>query len=100
MATSTSGFEKLRGRYHWSNCAVPTRFFVINGIAALPWLIFVLHISWSMLIVASIMSVVLVYIERKRRMTLTAVMRSFVVFLGGKRKIPINHTHTLKRFLY
>lgn len=91
---------QLRGRQHWSNCAVPAKFFGINGVAALPWLIFILRISWFMLGLAAILSVTLIYIEKRKRMTLPALWRSFIVLLGGKRKIPINHTKALKRFLY
>ncbi|MBR5949947.1 MAG: hypothetical protein IKZ87_00770 [Actinomycetaceae bacterium] len=100
MAKASSGFENLRGRSHWSNCAIPAKFFGINSAAALPWIGFILHISWFMLGLAFATSIVLIYIERKKRMTISAVMRSFVVFLGGKKKIPLNYIHTLKRFLY
>ena len=74
------------GRYHWSRCAPPARFFVINASAALPWLLLLLVPAWwkFLLPLALCMTVGLVYIEVVKKMTVAAVCRQAAVLLVGR----------------
>ncbi len=78
------------GRYHWSNCALPARFFRINAAAALPWLIVILHPSWNTLWIALAVTAILIYIEMFKKMTVKAYMRSLNILLTGRVKSTKN----------
>lgn len=78
------------GRYHWSNCASPARFFVINASASVPWLILLLHPSWVTLELALGMTGVLIYIEVIKKMTVVAFLRAIGVQLVGRQKSTMN----------
>lgn len=85
------------GRYHWSRCAPPARFFVINASAALPWLMLLLVPAlWKLLLpLALSMTVALVYIEVVKKMTVRAVCRRAAVFMVGR----VRTTHNLLKEL-
>lgn len=74
------------GRYHWSNCALPAKFFVINAVASLPWLVLILFPRWSTLILAVVLTTILIYIEVVLKMTVSSFMRAIGVFLTGRVK--------------
>lgn len=74
------------GRYHWSNCALPAKFFVINAVASLPWLALILFPRWSTLVLAILLTGILIYIEVVMKMTLSSFMRAVGVFLTGRVK--------------
>lgn len=78
------------GRYHWSHCASPARFFKINAVASLPWLAVVLYPRWSTLIFAVVVSSALVYVEVIHRMTLRAFLRAVNVIFTGRVKSTQN----------
>ena len=85
------------GRYHWSRCAPPARFFVINASAALPWLTLLLvPLLWKFLLpLALVMTGGLVYIEVVRKMTVRAVVRQVAVFMVGR----VRTTHNILKEL-
>ena len=85
------------GRYHWSRCAPPARFFVINASAALPWLMLLLVPAlWKYLLpLALCMTFALVYIEVVKKMTVRAVCRRAAVFIVGR----VRTTHNLLKEL-
>lgn len=74
------------GRYHWSNCALPAKFFIINAVASVPWLLLILFPAWGTLIFAVLLTAILVYIEVVMKMTLGAFVRAVTVFLTGRVK--------------
>lgn len=78
------------GRFHWSNCAPPAKFFKINATASVPWLVLLLHPSWWGLYTAVGVTVVLVYIEVVKKMTVLAFVRSIGVALTGRVKATVN----------
>lgn len=88
-------YNMLTGRYHWSNCAFPARFFKINAVASLPWLSVVLHPSWTTACVALVVTGALIYIETIRGMTVSAFLRAINVLLTGR----VKSTGNLKRTL-
>lgn len=79
-----------QGRYHWSKSAPPARFIVINAIAAVPWLFVLLFPRPITAIVAVIATVFFVYIEKYKKMTVGAYMRSVGLFLTGRVKATTN----------
>jgi len=85
------------GRYHWSRCAPPARFFMINASAALPWLMLLLVPAlWKYLLpLALCMTGGLVYIEVVKKMTVRAVFRQASVFLVGR----VRTTHNILKEL-
>ncbi len=78
------------GRYHWSNCAPPARFFKINAVASLPWLGVILRPSWMTFYAALAVTAVLLYIEVVKKMTVTAFFRAVNVWLTGRVKSTKN----------
>jgi general stress protein CsbA len=78
------------GRYHWSNCAYPARFFKINATASLPWLGVVLHPSLTTFYVALVVTAILLYIEIVKKMTVTAFVRAINIWLTGRVKSTRN----------
>jgi len=75
-----------QGRSHWSKCAPPARFITINAIAAVPWLLLLLFPRPKTFIAAVIATVIFVYIEKYKKMTVTAYVRSIGIFLTGRVK--------------
>lgn len=78
------------GRFHWSNCAPPAKFFKINAASSVPWLILLLHPSWWGLYLAVGVTVTLIYIEVVKKMTVIAFMRSISISLTGRVKSTAN----------
>ena len=74
------------GRYHWSQCAYPAKFFAINANASTPWLILALHPSYSFLTVAATLTVFFIYIEFFKKMTFVSYMRSLRSAISGRIK--------------
>jgi len=85
------------GRYHWSNCAPPARFFKINAAASLPWLAVILHPSWMTFYVALVVTAILLYVEIVKKMSVTAFMRAINVWLTGRVKSTKNLIKELAR---
>lgn len=79
-----------QGREHWSKSAPPARFFVINAVAAVPWLLLFLFPGLTMLSIAVALTGFLVYIEIFKKMTVRAYVRSIGVFLTGRVKTTTN----------
>lgn len=80
------GYGMATGRYHWSNCAYPARFFTINAAASIPWLGVILHPSWMTFYVALVATTILLYVENVKKMTFTAFMRAINIWLTGRVK--------------
>lgn len=74
------------GRYHWSNCAPPARFFGINAIASVPWLALVLHPGWTTFYAATVVTAALIYIEVVQKMSVIALVRAINVWVTGRVK--------------
>lgn len=85
------------GRYHWSNAAYSARFFVINAAACLPLLALILHPSWLGLYVTLATIVFLFWVEKIKKMTLSAFLRSINIVLTGRIKSSINLLKELTR---
>lgn len=79
-----------QGRYHWSKSAPPTRFFVINAVAAVPWLLLLLFPGLTMLCIAIGLTAFLIYVEKFKKLTVKAYMRSLGIFLTGRVKATTN----------
>lgn len=75
-----------QGRSHWSNLAVPAKFFMVNAVAGVPWLLMIVHPSWMVLYAASAITVFLVYIEVFKKMSPRAYFRALGVRLVGRTK--------------
>lgn len=75
-----------QGRYHWSWCANRARFFVIDALAFIPWVILALHPSFSVFLIAVAITVALAFIELYLKLSLNAAWNAFLVFLTGKHK--------------
>ena len=74
------------GRHHWSHCARPAKFFVINASAAVPWLALALMPGWTLLWIALTLSAALIYIEIMKKMTVNAFLRACIIQLTGRTK--------------
>jgi hypothetical protein len=85
------------GRYHWSHAAHSARFFFIHAIACVPLLAMILHPSWKGLYVTLITIVVLVWIEKIKKMTLPSFFRSINILLTGRVKSSLNLLNELTR---
>ena len=85
------------GRHHWSHTALPARLGPINAIASVPWLIWLLHSSWWLLYVAIATTVFLFWVEKIKKMTITAFFRSINIFLTGRVKASLNLFKELTR---
>ena len=85
------------GRYHWSNCAPPARFFKINAVASLPWLGVILHPNWTTFYVALVVTVILVYIEVVKKMTVGSFARAVNVWMTGRVKSTMSLVKELAR---
>jgi len=85
------------GRYHWSHAAREPRFFFIHSIACLPLLALVLHPSWKGLYVSLIVIALLVWIEKVKKMTLRAFLRSTNLWVTGRVKTSLNLFKELTR---
>jgi hypothetical protein len=78
------------GRYHWSNAAYAARFFVINVTAFIPVVGLILHISWFMLYLSLGFVAFFFWIERVRKMSMSAFRRSLNIVLTGRIKSTMN----------
>jgi len=78
------------GRFHWSNCAAPAKFFKINAVASVPWLALVLQPGWTTLGTAVAVTAVLIYIEIVMKMTVGSFLRSVILALTGRVKSTQN----------
>ena len=78
------------GRYHWSNCALPARFFKINAVTALPWLAVILHPSWITFHCALLTTGVFIYVEIVKKMTIMAFVRSINLWMTGRVRSTMN----------
>lgn len=74
------------GRYHWSQCAHPARFFQINANASIPWLIVALHPTYTTLGVSAAATAFFVYIEFVKKMNVITYIRSIRTALTGRIK--------------
>lgn len=87
----------VSGRYHWSNAAPPAAFGKINAVAAIPWLVVILHPSWWALYFALGVSAVLIYIELYKKMTLKSFAREVNIWVTGRVKSTVNLVKELAR---
>ena len=85
------------GRYHWSNGAHSARFFVINAAACIPLLVLILHPSWWGLYATLATIAFLFWVEKIKKMTLSAFTRSINISLTGRVKSSINLFKELAR---
>lgn len=79
-----------QGRSHWSKSAPPARFFIINAVAGVPWLLLLLFPSLKVLFAAIALTCFLVYVEVWKKMSVTAYLRSLGVALTGRVKATTN----------
>lgn len=79
-----------QGRYHWSKSAPPARFIVINAIASVPWLLVLLFPRPTTAILAVIATAFFIYVEKYKKMTVEAYLRSIGLFLTGRVKATTN----------
>jgi hypothetical protein len=85
------------GRSHWSNGARSAQFFVINAAACLPMLVLILHPTWSGLYVTLGTIAFLFWVEKVKKMTLSAFARSINIALTGRVKASLNLFKELAR---
>lgn len=80
------------GSQHWSNCALPPRFFGIHALSVVPWILSILLSGRFYTIqIAIIVTLVLFWIEAVKRMTVSSVLRALNIWLTGREK-PVRST--------
>jgi len=97
MFNFLEGRAMSRGRSHWSHGALTPRFFIINAVACLPVLGLILVPSWKMLYLAVGTVAFLIWVEKIKKMTLSAFYRSINITLTGRKKASLNLFKELKR---
>jgi len=78
------------GRSHWSNGARSAQFFVVNAVACVPLLVLVLRPSWLGLYATMATFACLFWVEKVKKMTLSAFARSINIALTGRVKASLN----------
>jgi hypothetical protein len=85
------------GRHHWSHTANSARFGPINAVASVPWLALLLHPCWWLLWVALALTGFLFWVEKIKKMTITAFFRSINILFTGRVKSSLNLFKELTR---
>lgn len=85
------------GRYHWSNGAHSARFFIVNAVACVPLLALILHPSWWALYASLATFAFLFWVEKIKKMTISAFFRSVNIALTGRVKSSLNLIKELAR---
>lgn len=78
------------GRHHWSNAGESARFFVLDAVVSVPWLLCLLFPRIWTLCAALFVSCLCIYVEMFKGMSLLAFARSLVIGLTGRVKSTVN----------
>lgn len=84
------------GRYHWSNTALPAKFFGLSAVTGLPWLMLIIYPRLITIALAIATTIFFLYLEWVKKMSVSDFIRSLNIKLTGKKK---GTNDIIRRFL-